>query len=57
MDDPAMPWEAQLNHHADKLAGQAHNEPTNPGLLPQGCKIVFYIQETPIMTKNQQEIH
>lgn len=56
MQNPKTPWEARLNHHADRLAAQAHHQPTRPGYLPQGYKVMLYIQDEPITTKYTQEI-
>ena len=56
MRNPKTPWEAQLNHQADRLAAQAHQQPTRPGYLPQGYKVMLYIQDEPITTKYFQEI-
>ena len=56
LQNPKTTWEAKLNHKADRLAAQAHQQPTHPGYLPPGYKVILYIQDEPITTKYSQEI-
>ena len=45
---PTPPWEAHLNHKADRLAAQAHHKEVPQGRLPKGYGIILYIEEQPI---------
>ena len=53
---PKTKWNAKLNHEADKLATHAHTQPTRPGYLPRGYRVMLYIQDLPVTTKYNAEI-
>ena len=57
VSDPRTPWEAHLNHAADRLAEQAHQHRDNLGYLPPGYTLRLHIDGTPVTTRIVGEIH
>ena len=53
---PTLTRQARLNHTADKLAEEAHQKETRPGVQLPGYKIRLYILGDPVTTKLEPEI-